>query len=76
MLAKNFAAIADETYRIRDVRWLLRTDDAAMCVYVFNWSGVIDGKPSAGNGRGTSVLRRSDDSWLVVHELLSKGGLG
>lgn len=75
-LAKNFAAIGYETYRIRDVRWLVRTGDVATCVYVFEWSGVIDGKPASGSGRGTSVLRRDGESWLVVHEHLSKGGLG
>jgi ketosteroid isomerase-like protein len=75
VLARNFAAIGDETYRISDVRWLLRTGDAATCVYVFEWSGIIDGKPASGSGRGTSVLRRDRDSWLMVHEHLSKGGL-
>jgi ketosteroid isomerase-like protein len=75
VLARNFEAIGDETYRIRDVRWLLNTDDAAACVYVFAWSGLIDGKPATGSGRGTSVLRRDGESWLVVHEHLSKGGL-
>jgi ketosteroid isomerase-like protein len=35
VLRHNFGTIADETYGIRDVRWLLRTDDAAACVYVF-----------------------------------------
>jgi len=76
VLARNFAAIADEMYRIGDVRWLLRTGDAAACVYVFEWLGVVDGKAASGRGRGTSVLRRDRDSWLVVHEHLSKGGLG
>ena len=75
VLARNFAAIGDETYRIGDVRWLLQTSDAAMCVYVFEWSGIIDGMPASGGGRGTSVLRRDSESWLVVHEHLSKGGL-
>jgi ketosteroid isomerase-like protein len=76
VLATNFAAIGDETYRIRDVRWLLSTDAAAACVYVFEWSGVIEGQMASGGGRGTSVLRRHGDSWLVLHEHLSKGGLG
>lgn len=75
VLARNFAAISDETYRIHDVRWLVRGDDAAACVYRFEWSGSIDGKPASGSGRGTSVLRRAGDSWLVVHEHLSRGGL-
>lgn len=75
VLARNFAAISDETYRIRDVRWLLRMTDAASCVYVFEWSGIINGRAASGSGRGSSVLRRDGDRWLVVHEHLSKGSL-
>jgi ketosteroid isomerase-like protein len=29
VLAKNFVAITDETYRIRDIRWLVEGNDAA-----------------------------------------------
>lgn len=75
VLAKNFAAIAEETYRIRDVRWLARSTEVATCVYVFEWSGVIEGRPASGGGRGTSVLCGEGESWLVVHEHLSRGGL-
>ena len=75
VLAKNFVAITDETYRIRDIRWLVKGNDAATCVYLFEWSGIVDGKPASGSGRGTSVLRRDGESWLVVHEHLSRGGL-
>jgi len=75
VLAKNFAAIAEETYRIRDIRWLLDGGGAATCVYLFEWSGIVEGKPASGSGRGTSVLRRDGESWLVVHEHLSRGGL-
>jgi ketosteroid isomerase-like protein len=76
VLRHNFATIADETYRIHDIRWLLGTDDATACVYVFEWTGMVDGKPASGSGRGTSVLRRDGEGWLVVHEHLSRGGLG
>ena len=75
VLAKNFAAITDETYRIRDIRWLVEGNDAATCVYLFEWSGIVEGKPATGSGRGTSVLRRDGQGWLVVHEHLSHGGL-
>jgi ketosteroid isomerase-like protein len=75
VLTANFAAIVDETYRIRDVRWLLSTADAAACVYIFDWSGLVAGKLASGHGRGTSVLHRTADGWRVVHEHLSRGGL-
>jgi len=75
VLAKNFVAITDETYRIRDIRWLVKGNDAATCVYLFEWSGIVEGKLASGSGRGTSVLRRDGQGWLVVHEHLSRGGL-
>ncbi|MEO6012788.1 MAG: DUF4440 domain-containing protein [Devosia sp.] len=75
VLASNFNSIIDETYAIRDLSWLATSGDIAACVYTFHWSGTIDGRPASGNGRGTSVLKRNGDGWLVVHEHLSKGGL-
>lgn len=56
-LAANFKAISDETYRIGDSRWLITSQEIAACVYKFEWSGEIDGKPINGSGRGTTVLR-------------------
>jgi uncharacterized protein (TIGR02246 family) len=76
VLAANFEAIRNETYGLHDVQWLVETDSVAACVYRFAWSGEIDGKPASGDGRGTSVLRRDGERWLVAHEHLSKGRLG
>ena len=70
---RNFDAIRDETYRISDLVWVAQSSDVAVCVYRFDWSGLIGGKPASGTGRGTSVLARRADSWVVVHEHLSKG---
>jgi ketosteroid isomerase-like protein len=75
VLAANFNAIRNESYRIHDLVWLVESDTAAACVYEFAWSGEIDGKPASGNGRGTSVLRRDGEGWLVAHEHLSRGRL-
>jgi uncharacterized protein (TIGR02246 family) len=75
VLQANFVAISNETYSIHELRWLAESDEVAACVYAFDWSGEIDGKPARGNGRGTSVLRRVDGSWRVAHEHLSSGGL-
>jgi uncharacterized protein (TIGR02246 family) len=71
----NFEAIEDETYRIQNLRWLATSDDVAACVYEFDWSGIMSGKPVSGHGRGTTVIRRADGRWKVAHEHLSSGSL-
>jgi ketosteroid isomerase-like protein len=72
-MAANFAGTANDTYETLDVIWLVETDEVAACVFAFRWSGVIDGQPASGRGRGASVLRRIDGQWRTVHENLSQG---
>jgi ketosteroid isomerase-like protein len=72
-IRRNFEAIKNETYRISEVVWVAQSSDFSACIYRFDWSGVIGGAPASGSGRGTSVLARRGDSWVVVHEHLSKG---
>ena len=69
----NFETIENEDYRISDLVWIAQSSECAVCVYRFDWSGTINGAPAAGTGRGTSVLASGGDSWVVVHEHLSKG---
>jgi len=73
VLRQNADLIRDETYRISDVIWLVESADVAACTYRFDWSGVVHGAPASGSGRGTCVLSRRGESWVVVHEHLSKG---
>ncbi len=57
---------------VRDhLRWLVRNEHAAVCVYTYHWRGLIDDVARAGTGRGTSVLRRDATGWVVAHEHLS-----
>jgi ketosteroid isomerase-like protein len=72
-IQRNVEAIKDETYKISDIVWVAQSDDVAACIYRFEWSGMIGCAPASGSGRGTSVLARRGDSWVVVHEHLSKG---
>jgi ketosteroid isomerase-like protein len=72
-LKANFAGIENDTYDISDVTWLIASADAAACVFMFTWTGDIDGRPASGRGRGASVLRRTEAGWQVVHENLSSG---
>ena len=72
-IRRNLELIKDETYRISDVVWVVQSSDVAACIYRFDWSGIYRGAPASGSGRGTAVLARKGDSWVVVHEHLSKG---
>lgn len=66
----NFSTIKGEEYRIENVHWLADTADAAAYSFEFHWTGVIDGRQASGLGRGTAVLVRKDDRWLLVGEQL------
>ena len=73
VLRHNFDLIQGESYSIDNVTWLAESDNVAACVYDYTWYGTIEGKAASGHGRGTSVLRRGDRDWKVVHEHLSRG---
>lgn len=63
--------VKDEHYWLEDITWIAIGDRAASCTYRFRWRGVIEGKPSQGAGRGTTVLRLEAGGWKIVHEHLS-----
>ena len=71
--ARNFELIQDEQYELSDVVWIANESAYAVCAYRFRWSGLIDGKPAAGGGRGTSVLTNEGGRWLVLVEHLGPG---
>lgn len=61
-----------ERYWLDRLEWIAEGEDAAACIYRFNWSTVVDGKPASGSGQGTTVLKRAGDRWWIVHEHLSR----
>lgn len=67
----TWSKLNNDTYKIVDVRWIEVTERMAACVYRFEWTTVINGLSKSGSGRGTNVLKKVDDSWLVLHEHLS-----
>ena len=72
-LRTSFETIENEEYRISEIVWVLQSADVAACIFSFEWSGSVRGSPASECGRGTSVLARKADTWVVVHESLSKG---
>lgn len=65
--------IHEERYWAEDVRWLIESDNSALVVYRYCWSGTIDGQWSTGSGRATNAFARDvDGRWLLVHEHLSQ----
>jgi ketosteroid isomerase-like protein len=68
---QNFAAIADEEYRISNVHWVHRGDNLAVYLFDFHWTGRINDRPASGCGRGTAVLHREDGrDWTLLVEHL------
>ena len=59
---------SDEAYWLDQHQWVAEGEDAAACTYRFNWKTAA----ASGSGRGTTVLKRVDDHWWIVHEHLSR----
>ena len=66
----NFSAIEDEEYSIEDLHWAFVGEESAVCLYTFQWQGLINGQPSSGGGRGTSVLANVAGKWQIMAEHL------
>jgi len=66
----NFSLILDENYSMTNVHWVLKNAETAVYLFEFHWSGIINGKPAQGAGRGTSVLIRQGDIWQLLIEHL------
>jgi len=67
---RNFALIQDEQYSISDLYWVKKADNFAVCLYAFHWSGLINGEPARGSGRGTCVLVKQQEKWSLLTEHL------
>jgi len=70
----TWASLGNETYWLDRLDWLTESDTAAACIYCFNWRAEQGGRPISGTGRGTTVLRRAELGWQIVHEHLSGPG--
>jgi len=67
---KTFNLIQDETYRMTNVHWVQKEAESAVLIFIFEWSGIINGEPASGSGRGTSVLTRESGNWQLLSEHL------
>ncbi len=67
---KNFELIKNENYSITNIHFVIEKPDYAVFIFNYNWSGIINGKPAKGGGRGTSVIVRSNGRWQLISEHL------
>jgi ketosteroid isomerase-like protein len=67
----TFDTIQDETYTIENLHWIIEAPTVVACTYTFSWQGNVDGIPAKGDGRGTNILKRHDNTWQIIHEHLS-----
>ena len=70
-ISQTFATIRDEVYWINELEWIATDASQAVCRYHFAWTGIVDGRPRSGSGRGTNVLVKNDGTWQMLHEHLS-----
>ena len=70
-IRRTFSVIKDESYEINGLEWVVLAPEHAVCAYRFSWTGVVDGEPRSGHGRGTNVLVKHEGRWQVRHEHLS-----
>ncbi len=66
----NFRAIKDEQYSISNEHWVHISKTSAVCIYHFQWTGIIKGEHCSGGGRGTTVLKFDSDRWQIITEHL------
>lgn len=67
---QNFNTINGEDFRIINVKWLVDTAESAAYSFEFHWTGITNSRRASSSGRGTAVLIRRDDRWLLVGEQL------
>lgn len=70
-ISQTFATIRDEVYQINELELIATDSNQAVCRYHFAWTGIVDGQPRSGSGRGTNVLIKNDGAWQMLHEHLS-----
>jgi ketosteroid isomerase-like protein len=68
---RTWQRLANETYWLEDIEWIACGPDAACCVYTCNWRATLNGQPTHGRVRGTTVLANRPEGWRIVHEHLS-----
>ncbi len=68
---RNFSLIKNEEYAITEVNWIKADDATAVYTFRFKWTGIINGQPASGAGRGTAVIVKHDGRWQLLAEHLS-----
>lgn len=66
----NFAAISCEKYKVSNLHWVSQNSTQAIYLFDFDWSGILNGEPASGGGRGTSVLVNETGTWQLITEHL------
>jgi ketosteroid isomerase-like protein len=67
---RNFTVIKNEDYTVSNIHWIKKSDELAIYLFDFNWTGYIDGKSVSGKGRGTAVIIYDGKHWKILTEHL------
>ncbi len=69
---RNFSIIKSEKYQIKNVNWLKIDEHFAVFNFEFEWAGLINGDLVSGEGVGSSVIVKEEDSWMILSEHLGR----
>ena len=67
-----FDRARDKTYEISNLRWIIDSDDLAVCTYRFSWHSEVGDQSTFTSGRGKDVLEKQGDSWKILYEHLGE----
>lgn len=65
-------AIKEEVYTANDIQWISKDQNAATCIYSYQYEGYHNGTFVSGSGRATNVfVKDNENQWKLIHEHLS-----
>lgn len=68
----NFSLIKSEEYAMQNIHWVIKNESTTVYLFDYFWQGLINEKSVSGNGRGTAVLVKEEEKWLLLTENLSR----
>ncbi len=71
IIERNFKLIENDSYEMKNIEWLIKSEHFASCIFEFTWDGYINGEYAKGGGRGSLLMVYENENWKIMSEHLS-----